>query len=245
MDPREYEIMFHAEDGHWWYRGMESITRALLNRWLPTNSTHRILDAGCGTGGAMTGFLADYGQVTGMDLYPAALAFCRKRHAQHIACASILDLPLDSASFDVVTCFDVLYERGVIDELKALREFSRVLLPHGWLFLRLPAYDWLRGKHDEQVHTHRRYTKGLVRELLEKSGFAVEHITYVNTILFPLAVVKRVGEKFLPAREIQSDLTLDTTVYNRIFERLLAGEAFWASRISLPYGLSVMAVARK
>jgi SAM-dependent methyltransferase len=227
LDPREYEIMFHAEDAHWWYRGMESITRSLLNRWLPTHSSIRILDAGCGTGGAMTGFLADYGQVTGVDLYRAALVFCRKRHAQHIACASILDLPLDSASFDVVTCFDVLYERGVIDEWKALHEFSRVLLPHGRLFLRLPAYDWLRGRHDEQ------------------GGFAVEHITYVNTILFPLAVVKRLGEKFLPAREINSDLTLNTGVFDRLFERLLAGEAFWASRIGLPYGLSVMAVARK
>lgn len=245
MDPREYEIMFHAEDSHWWYRGMQAISRALLNRWLPTTSPLRILDAGCGTGGAMSGFLAEYGQVTGVDLSTAALAFCRKRHAGQIACASILDLPLDAASFDVVTCFDVLYERGVIHELTALREFSRVLLPDGRLFLRLPAYDWLRGRHDEQVHTHRRYTKGLVRELLETSGFTVEHITYANTILFPLAVVKRLGEKFLPTHEIESDLTLDTGAYNQIFERLLAHEAFGASRVGLPYGLSVMAVARK
>ena len=237
--------MYHAEDVHWWYRGMEVITRALLNRWLPENSQLRILDAGCGTGGAMTGFLADYGQVTGVDLYPQALAFCRRRHAERIACASVLDLPLESASFDVVTCFDVLYERGVIHELKALQEFSRVLSSNGWLFLRLPAYDWLRGQHDEQVHTHRRYTKGLVRELLETSGFVVEHLTYANTILFPLAVLKRLTEKFLPAQDIKSDLTFNTSAYDLILRRLLASEAFWASRIGLPYGLSVMAVARK
>jgi SAM-dependent methyltransferase len=183
--------------------------------------------------------------VTGVDLYPLALAFCRKRHAERIACASVLDLPLDSGSFDVVTCFDVLYERGVIYEGKALGEFSRILLPNGRLVLRLPAYDWLRGKHDEQVHTNRRYTKRLVRELLESSGFVVEHITYANTILFPLAMVKRLGEKLLPDREVSSDLTVNTGNYNRILERLLSSEAVWAARIGLPYGLSVMAVARK
>lgn len=224
---------------------MEAITRALLNRWLPTDSLRKILDAGCGTGGAMMGFLSDYGQVTGVDLYPSALAFCRKRHAERIACASVLDLPLVSGSFDVVTCFDVLYERGVIDEDRALHEFFRVLLPNGQLFMRLPAYNWLRGRHDEQVHTHRRYTKRLVRKLLESSGFVVEHITYANTILFPLAVLKRLGEKLLSNREVRSDLTVNTNAYNRLLIRLLSSEAVWAARIGLPYGLSVMAVARK
>jgi ubiquinone/menaquinone biosynthesis C-methylase UbiE len=237
--------MFHAEDRHWWYRGMEAITRALLDRRIRPASRLKILDAGCGTGAAMTTYLAHYGDVTGVDIYPGALIYCGKRDAKRLACASVLDLPLASASFDLVTSFDVLYERMVVDELKALREFFRVLLPGGRLFLRLPAYDWLRGQHDQRVHTNRRYTRSSLKDLLEQSGFTVEHLSYANTILFPFAVLKRLGERILPNGAAESDLALQAGVFNAVFEHILASEAFLVSRIGLPYGLSVVALARK
>lgn len=244
MEPNEYEIMYHVEESHWWYRGMEAITCRLIQQWVQPKNNIKILDAGCGTGAAMTTYLKDYGEVTGIDLYPQALDFCRKRNAKLLARASVLDLPLASASFDMVTSFDVLYERGVIHETKALKEFFRVLNPKGKLLMRLPAYDWLRGKHDERVHTNRRYTKGLVKKLLEQSGFIVEHLSYANTLLFPLAVMKRLSEKIFPSKT-QSDLTLETGSFNEILKRALASEAFFVSKFGLPYGLSIFAVARK
>lgn len=243
MDSREYEIMFQAEERHWWYLGMASITRSLLDRYIHPSHHLKILDAGCGTGAAMTTYLADYGDVTGVDLYQEAVTLSRKRNAARLVRASILDLPLAPASFDLVTSFDVLYERGVSDEARALREFFRMLLPGGYVLMRLPAYDWLRGQHDERVHTRRRYTKGLLKSLLKQSGFHIVHLSYANTLLFPLALAKRISERFSPLRSERSDLTLDGT--NEIFRRILSWEAPFVSRFGLPYGLSVFAVARK
>jgi SAM-dependent methyltransferase len=245
LDPLEYELMYRVEDHHWWYLGMEKITRRLLDRWLPVKSQLRILDAGCGTGAAMTTYLTDYGKVTGVDLYPLALEFCRKRKASRLSRASILDLPFAPASFDLVTSFDVLYERGVSNEVSALREFSRVLTVNGRMLLRLPAYDWLRGQHDKRIYTNRRYTKKLVRELLEQSGLVVEHLSYANTFLFPLAVLKRLGEKLLPAKDEQSDLEIRVGVFNGILKFILAGEAPLVVFPGLPFGLSVIAIGRK
>ncbi len=223
---------------------MESITRAMLERWVGMRPL-KILDAGCGTGAAMTTYLAEYGMVTGVDLYSQALAFCRKRNAPRLARASVLDLPFGPASFDLVATFDVLYERAVSSDLTALKEFFRILTPNGHLLLRLPAYDWLRGRHDERVHTNRRYTKKLVRDLLEQSGFIVKHLSYANTFLFPLAVMKRLGEKILPVENTQSDLELNTGIFNNLFKSILASEAPLAARFSLPYGLSVIAVGKR
>lgn len=245
MDPREYELMYRVEDRHWWYRGMASITRAILTQWVQSAAPIKILDAGCGTGAAMTTYLADFGEVTGVDLYPQALEFSRKRNVERLARASVVDLPFASSSFDLVTSFDVLYERGVSDELSALREFSRVLRGSGKVLLRLPAYDWLRGRHDIRVHTRRRYTAQLVRRLLSECGFVVEHLSYANMFLFPLAVLKRLGERFFRTGEEDSDLSMDTGLMNGLFESILASEAGLVSRMSLPYGLSVIAVARK
>ncbi len=236
--------MYSVEDRHWWYKGMETITRAMLNRWMHIPNP-RILDAGCGTGAAMTTYLAEYGEVTGVDLYPQALEFCRKRNAPRLARASILNLPFAPASFDMVTSFDVLYERAVSNEALALTELFRVLTPNGKILLRLPAYDWLRGQHDERVHTNRRYTKKLVKELLEKSGFVVEHLSYANTFLFPLAVAKRLGERIFPSKDNPSDLSLNTGRFNSMLKNILSSEASFVVQTSLPYGLSVFAVGRK
>ncbi len=244
MDSQEYELMYQVEDHHWWYRGMETITRALLDRWIHSQ-TSRILDAGCGTGAAMTTYLAEYGKVTGIDLYPQALEFCRKRNAPRLARASVLNLPFAPSSFELVTSFDVLYERAVASDITALTEIFRVLTPNGRLLLRLPAYDWLRGQHDKIVHTNRRYTKKLVKELLEKSGFTVEHLSHANTFLFPLAIIKRLSERIFPPTHFQSDLSLNPGVLNNFLKFVLASEAPFVSKASLSYGLSVIAVGKK
>jgi SAM-dependent methyltransferase len=237
--------MYQVENRHWWYQGMEVITRAILDRWLPLTTARRILDAGCGTGAAMTTYLTDYGVVTGVDFHPQALEFCRKRNAPRLARASVLDLPFAPASFELVTSFDVLYERAVPSDIAAVHEFTRILIPGGRVLLRLPAYDWLRGQHDKMVHTNRRYTTALVRNLLESNGLVVEHLSYANTFLFPFAVLKRFGEKFFPKKDASSDLSLDVGIFSKILKFILSCEAPLVTNLNLPYGLSVIAVGRK
>jgi hypothetical protein len=117
--------------------------------------------------------------------------------------------------------------------------------PGGRLLLRLPAYDWLRGRHDAAVHTARRYTAGQVKSLLQRSGLALERLSYANTFLFPVALAKRLAESFLPRRKTGSDLQLGTGRLNRLLQTLLACEAPLAARIGLPFGLSVIALGRK
>ncbi len=245
MDPQEYEIMYGVEDHHWWYRGMEVITRALLNRWYSPNHKLSILDAGCGTGAAMTTYLTDYGTVTGFDLSTLALKFCQRRKAYRLAQASVTHLPFADNSFDLITSFDVLYERGVTDDSESLAEFSRVLVKGGRVLLRLPAYDWLRGQHDIGIHTARRYTAGEVRGLLQQTGFSVDHISYANTFMFPAALLKRMTEQIWPPPVKQSDLTMNAGLFNQLLQNVLSLEAPLVSRIGLPFGLSVIAIGEK
>lgn len=245
MDEREYGVMYKAEDRHWWYRGMGAITRAFLAGAYPATRNLRILDAGCGTGGAIKNYLANYGTVTGVDVHPLALGFCRKRGISDLARGSVSNLPFVSASFDLVTSFEVLYERGVQDDLAAVREFFRVLARGGRLLLRLPAYDWMRGRHDRLVHTARRYTAGRIARLVEEAGMVVEHISYANTFLFPAAAIKRLGERVFSGREDTSDLSLNVGAWNDFLAGILTWEAPLASGPGLPFGLSVFCMSRK
>lgn len=243
MRASEYPRMFDLESHHWWYLGMEAITRAFLNRYLTASQDRRLLDAGCGTGGAMANYLPEYGSVTGFDISPLALALCRQRHLVRLVRASAAEAPFAPSTFDVVTCFDVLYlmERAA----GVLEEFARILRPGGHLLLRVAAYDWLRGEHDNAVQTVHRYTLQEAVQLLTAAGFDVIHASYINTLLFPLAVVKRVWDGIWPPLPDRSDLTATPKALNGLLRLVLAGEARVASRLRLPMGLSLCALARR
>lgn len=245
MDPKEYEIMYQVEDNHWWYLGMEAITRAILNRWYQPEGKLAILDAGCGTGAALTNYLAEYGTVTGFDISALALSFCQRRNVSRLAQASVTNLPFSADSFDLITSFDVLYEQGVVDDRESVMEFSRVLVKGGRVLLRLPAYDWLRGQHDVGIHTAHRYTAGEVKKILQKAGFSIAHISYANTFMFPAALIKRMTERIWPPTLEQSDLTLNAGFFNSLLQTVLSLEAPLVSRIGLPFGLSVIAIGEK
>lgn len=245
MDPQEYALMYSVEQKHWWYLGMQKITRVILDQWYRPLSNSPILDAGCGTGAGMSTYLADYGKVVGMDISPIALRYCHERNLTPLALASIVEIPFQSGSFELVTSFDVLYEQAVASDTAALSEFFRVLRPMGIVLLRLPAYDWLRGRHDITVHTARRYTARQVSQLLRDNGFQLLHISHANTFLFPLAVVKRLIEHLLPSKPASSDLSVDVGVFNGLFKLILSSEAFLAAHVGLPFGLSVIALGQK
>jgi len=243
VDIKEYQVMYRVEDHHWWYVGMEAITRKCLERYYPRGSHLRILDAGCGTGAVM-GYLADYGTVTGIDYSAEALRFCQIRRRERLAQASVVSLPYRDAMFDLVASFDVIDELGVSEAAMALREFVRVLTPGGRVILRLPGTPWLHGQHDIAVDVQQRYTTRQVEGKLCTAGFQPEHVTYANTLLFPLAVVKRFSERFFPPQN-GSDLTLGMGPFDGFLRVVLSSEAPRVARSGFPFGLTVVALARK
>lgn len=239
-------MMAAVEGYHWWYGGMRAITASMLDRAYAGRCNLHVLDAGCGSGGNLR-FLRRYGSVTGIDLAAEALSLGRLNTQSELARASVLALPFADACFDLVTSFEVLYHRAVPDERAALREAWRVLRPGGRLLLRLPAYQFLLRRHDREVHTRRRYTAGAVRALLRDSGFTIERCSYINTVLFPLAVAQQLAERALPRFAPHgSNLLPPSAALNEALRWPLAAEAAWIARgQSFPFGLSILCMARK
>ena len=242
MEPEQYALMAGVERDHWWYRGQRRLVAALLDAQLSAGEDRRILDAGCGTGGTSV-WLRRYGAVVGVDLAGEAAPFWRERGLAAAARGSVAALPFRDGCFDVVTCLDVLYHRQVADEDAVLAEFWRVLRPGGLLLLRVPAYDWLQGGHDAAVHTRRRYTRGEVVAAVQTAGFEVIRSTYGNGVLLPLAVAKRVSERWLGAS--QAEMSLPPGLLNAAFTATMGLEARVVLHWALPAGLSVLVLGRK
>jgi ubiquinone/menaquinone biosynthesis C-methylase UbiE len=243
VDPREYDIMYRAEQSHWWYQGMAEITRSILGVFYAPGSDLRILDAGCGTGAGLL-FLSQYGSVTGLDISPYALRYCVDRGCTELARASVMSLPFQAESFDLVTSFDILYFKGIHDET-ALQETARILRPGGRLLIRVPAFDWLRGTHDARVSTAHRYTSQELSDKLAKSGFEIEFMSYANLILFPLALLKRFSERWWVTSQQDSDTALNVGAFSGLLRSCLVMESRWIRRRRFPFGLSILAMGKK
>lgn len=245
MEAEEYATIYALEQRHWWYVGMLRNSLRLLQRFLPGRPDLRLLDAGCGTGGAMLA-LKRYGTVSGFDYSPLALGFCRQRGLTATTQASVTHVPVASSSVDAITSFEVLYHAAVADDADAIREFARVLRPGGVVLLRLPAFEWLRSSHDAMVHTRHRYTSAEVRQKLVAAGLQPLRVTYANTLLFPLVVGIRLLQRLLGRGHAKSSDVQETSpLVNAALLKLLAVEGALLERTDLPFGLTVLAIARK
>lgn len=239
----EYGRIYALEDSHWWYLGQRRIFTELLNGYYHKEKW-RILDAGCGTGGSLK-MLERWGKVKGCDSSPEAIKFCDLRGNSHVVMASVLDLPYNENHFDLVTSFDVIYCLKKEDRIRAMNEFYRVLKPGGLLALNVPAYGWLFSQHDRVIGTEHRFTRADLSRLIKSSGFKVEKISYWNAILFPPAVGVRLVKKWLIGLKPRSDLKKTPKIFNRFLTGVLFLEADMLKRMDFPFGLSILAIAKK
>lgn len=246
MEPDYYRRYFELEDRHWWFIGRrEVLLRQLDRHFRPrAGADATVLDFGCGTG-AMLGYLARYGQVQGVDASAEAVGFCRERGVEAVIRADGLPLPFEAGSFDLVTALDVIEHVDRDDEL--LAELHRVAKPGGTLLVTVPAFRFLWGQQDEVSHHKRRYTAPELRERIAAAGWRVERLTYFNTLLFPpiaaVRVLRRAGRRAGPPR---SDFELSNPpAVNRLLAWIFSLEAPLVERYDLPFGVSVLALARR
>lgn len=269
MDPREYEQMFALEERHWWYRALRrriigALRTARRRGLLAAGRTAPLvcLDAGCGTGMNLQA-LCELGpreldrpiEPHGFDASALALRLAARRGLVRLACASVEAIPWPDGCADLVLSADVIYHRGVRDDVAALREMARCLRPGGLLVVNVPAFEWLRSAHDVAIHTARRYTRGRIEARLREAGLEPVRVAYWNWLLFPPLAGVRLARALLLGRRTDrgpsegdaapaSDLADVPGPLNGLLNALLACEARlgWASA---PAGLSLLALARK
>jgi SAM-dependent methyltransferase len=245
MRHEEYRAMFNLEDHLWWYDGMRAVTASILDSHVAPGPGIAVLDVGCGTGYSLKWLRKKLGTQSGfgIDISPDASVFWSKTGLTNGAIATTHQVPLVSNLFDLVTCFDVIYQLNDADCSAAIDEIYRVLKPGGFLFIREPAYEWLRAGHDVAVGARHRYTLRELKRLLSMRGFKVRRSTYANTLLFWVAVPHRLMSKWRGSTE--SDVKPVSRWLNAILAAILKLEARLIRHLSFPFGLSVVAVAEK
>lgn len=243
MQKNEYQKIEEMENRHFWYMAMEEHTLQMIKNRVKREI--KILDAGCGSGG-FAEKLGRLGPVFAIDINPEAIRHARKKNISKVIKASVTKLPFRDESFDAVVCLDVLYHKKVKNDVLALREIYRVLKNGGLFFLRLPALEILRGSHDIVVETRHRYTVREVRQKLNFAGFNLQKLSYANMFLSLPLLMKRSYERLFSKKTgAKSDSRLIWGLFNSFFYFILKFELGLTKKFDLPFGSSVIAIAKK
>ena len=116
------------------------------------------------------------------------------------------------------------------------------------MLLTVPALPVLWGRQDVLSGHKRRYRRGELERRLREAGFAIERLTYFNTLLFlPILAVRLCMRPFLGRTSAGgggSDFSVPSFGLSGLLYRLFAAEGSWLVRRNLPLGVSLLAVAR-
>lgn len=152
-----------------------------------------VLDAGCGLGyGTATLSAAGAAHVTGVDVAQDAVDRARaaaQDGAVDFVVADIHALPFEGASFDMVTCFEVIEHVERQDE--AVAELRRVLRPGGVLAISSPNRREYPPGNEHHVHEF------VPEELREALAQQFAHVTLYRQL--PWLVSALLGDEELAA----------------------------------------------
>ena len=181
--PEYYTRLRKMECDSWWNAGMRDVAALILElAELPKSGV--MLDIGCGSGQTMAWFagFAPGWRIIGLDIASEPLMAAKDANLS-VMRATGLDLPVRSASVDLVIVLDVLQHLPLNGgDQQALREIARVLRPGGHVFLRTNAQSFPHVADDPFFQFHK-YDVAELRERLEESGLKVVRLGRVNALL--------------------------------------------------------------
>jgi len=227
------------DPGYLTLRRMQSL-RA-YNSWvaemIAPHLGNTVLEVGSGIGN-MTRVISAKRHVVATDVDPRYLEQLQHTFAKDPSVeVRAFDLDRDppeslGGPFDTVVCLNVL--EHIEDDAGALRRLREQLKPGGRVVMVVPAIPALYGEMDRALKHFRRYERDGLRALLDVCGFEVELIDSFNALGVPgwWFNGRILGRRSVPG--VQARL-------NSVLVPLLRLER----RLKLPWGISLLAVARR
>ena len=242
MDLGSQKTFSKLEDEYWWFVGRRIIIKDLLIKNFKTNKLE-ILDWGCGTGRNYF-ILREFGNVLGVDSSKHYIKINKKKGILNVLQTNDINEFKPEIDFDLVTNFDVL--EHIKKDKEYLEKVNNLLKTNGYILITVPAYQFIWTKLDQVLGHHRRYNKKEINLLLEKTGYEIIKSSYFFMILSPAFIIVRLFQKYFDkSGSLEKNVVNLPRVINKFFIFLLKLESLLIKFTSLPFGTSIIVLARK
>jgi len=247
----DYALKYKEIDKyHWWFKARAKIIEDIIKGFLiEKNMSRKILDIGI-AGEQIAGILKNYGKVIGIDNNKIILAVSKNENYSYILGMDILKPSLKKKMFSIITCLDVI-EHLETPKL-AMDNIYDLLAPGGYIFITVPAFQFLWGKQDIVNSHFKRYSKKELLKLIDKNKFDILRCSYFNFLLFlPIAIIKILTRfladtKFNFFEKYKSDIEIDFPDFlNNLLFFIFSLEKYILRYINLSFGVSIFCVLKK
>ena len=241
MDVIEQEqLTFHQALGHWYYRAKY---RAMLDWILSTDlntESARVGDCGCGAG-LFLSLLIQGGIFQKKNLVGIDSAYGKEEVLSHSGVRVCPSLEKEG-KFDLFLLMDVL--EHIQDDRGALRSVLEHCRSGGYLFVTVPAMEWLWSGHDVYLGHKRRYSVKSLGELIKsESRLEIIGIHYYYASILPFAVPLRLMRRGQKDRT-GSDMHALPKLFNLLLGKICRLETLFMKKNKIA-GLTAMALCRK
>ena len=134
------------------------------------------------------------------------------------------------------------------DDKGAVEWFYEHLTDNGYVLITVPAHKFFWTQMDEVLDHHRRYTKKSLSNLFD-GRFEIVYCGYYNMFLFPIKacflMFDRLKRLIVPTAQKRSYNDLPPSLINSTFKHILMSEASIIKRGQVPFGVSLICLARK
>jgi SAM-dependent methyltransferase len=188
LSPRALEMLWEAEDRHFWHSARNAWIVSLLRSY-GEHPPRTILDVGCGSG-AVARKLTEYGYaVTGVDTERRLVTKASERCPEtSFVLGSVAELPKGlHGPYDVVAFFDVLEHLEFPEEI--LKAALRWAKPGALVIATVPALKSLHSIVDDLSGHKRRYELGELTRMFDDLG--LRHVAEHGIFRSSLALIKR------------------------------------------------------
>jgi 2-polyprenyl-3-methyl-5-hydroxy-6-metoxy-1,4-benzoquinol methylase len=157
----------------------------------------------------------------------------------------VLRCPVPDQSIDVLIMLNVL--EHIEDDAGALQKAFNLLKPGGVLIIEVPAGSCLFDAYDIELRHFRRYAAAELYGKLVRAGFMVCRKSHLGFVVFPAFALVKLFQKWRTAGKKKAVVRKQagSTYNNALVKLALKFESSRLSDFQLPYGIRVLAVARR
>ncbi len=244
MNELYYKEYYHLEREHWFFLARNNIILNHLSKITEKGKKYKVLNIGVATG-RTSQLLEEFGKVKSVEFDEVCFNFTKNNVPDiDIIRGSILELPFEDESYDIVCAFDVI--EHVEDDALAVKEMKRVCSKNGIVYVSVPAFNFLWSAHDDVNMHERRYTKKMLYNLFEDKH-KILYFSYFNFWLFFPIAAYRVLSTVLGGRKKTEDTAgsdfdvAKGSFYQKVFYKIFNSENFFINnKIRLPVGVSAL-----
>jgi dolichyl-phosphate beta-glucosyltransferase len=240
FDDANAEALAGADTDHWWFRSKAAYVNWALGRYAGRSGSEWLVDIGAGAGGVTARLAWDRRRVVAVEGNDSLVRAAHTRNRVTAVQGDAAAPPLRSRGADVACLLDVIeHSPTPVGLLQAAHD---ALAPGGVCIVTVPGHEWLWSPADEALGHQRRYDRRRLRAELQAGGLEVEYVGHVfSWLLLPVWLRRKV------TRATSPELGLDArgAFLGRVALVLTAMERAVLRRVALPFGTSVIAVARR